>query len=288
MEQKISNFDTISEKEDSLINEEICRLLEFGFNHHEMRREVLQSVLRIIPANAPSTIFGVCRSYNPSNPVNHSERYFEYHHLNLPTEQNFAATVRNDIETHINAVSSIIEADIYRLFSQTGVTNLRGLYQKTKILNRKCLRRIAPSAINSIAVEDIFFGWMRSNLNEFWVVAPRRFADRPKFNTHDYELLKVFLRRLYDFRKGWNKENKSRQYLDVLTNREQEAIYHFVGGLKDKETAAQMNISKRTLDTHWQNIFNKIGVSDKILVLDRLGMITNKIPLETEKIAKVI
>lgn len=278
-----ADFQMISPEEDRLINEEICYLLQFGLNHHELRKELLRSVLKLISANAPSTILSVRRSYNISDTNNHKEKTLSYNHLNLPSDPILAKTFKDAIEQHFNTVSSIIEADIYRIFTPIGVTNLRNLYEMTKILKRECLNRIAPTSITAFEVKDIFFGWMRTNLNEFWVVALRCYPDRPKFDNHDYALLETFLRRFYDFRNGWNKEDKSLKYLDVLTNREQEAIYHFVGGLKDKETAAQMSISKRTLDSHWQNIFNKIGVSDKILVLDKLGMITNKISPGNEK-----
>jgi len=282
----INNLQNISENEDRLINEEICRLLPFGLNHGELRKEILHSVLKLLPANAPSTIFCVRRSYNISVNTSSSEKDFEFYHLELPIDADFAETVRRDIENHIIAVNSIIESRFYRDFPPTGVTNLRGLYDLTRLLNRQSLRQIRLSLLTSIEIKDIVFGWIRFNLNEVWVVALRRFPSQTKFDNHDYSLLKIFMNRLYDFRNAWNKEDKSRKYLELLTSREQEAIYHFVGGLKDKETAAQMNISKRTLDTHWQNIFNKVGVSDKILVLDKLGMITNKIPIETDKINK--
>lgn len=283
-----AEFQGISPEKDRLINEEICRLLEFSSGHQKLRVELLRSALKLIPANAPSTILSVRRSYNLSNTANHKEKTLDYNHLNLPTDPTLAKAFKDDIEQHFNMVDSIIEADIYRLFSQIGVTSLRNLYEMTKILKRECLVKILPTTISTFEVKDIFFGWIRINLNEFWVVALRCHSDRPKFDNHHYALLETFLNRFYDFRNAWNKKDKSKDYLDILTIREQEAIYHFVGGLKDKETAAQMNISKRTLDSHWQNIFNKIGVSDKILVLDKLGMITNKIPLETEKIVRTI
>lgn len=66
MERNDLKAEILTEKEDRLINEEICRLLQFGFNHSEMRKEILQSALVLIPANAPSTIFSVRRSYNIS------------------------------------------------------------------------------------------------------------------------------------------------------------------------------------------------------------------------------
>lgn len=202
--------------------------------------------------------------------------------MKLPANQNLAEDIKEDIESHIVSVNSLIEDDYHRKFAPTGVVNLHGLYYLTRLLDRRTLRQLARSSLTTIKVNDIVFGWIRYNLNEVWLIGLRRFADLPKFDNHEHALLKTFASRLYDFRNAWNKEDGSRQYLDVLTSREQEAIYHFVGGFKDKDTAAQMNISKRTLDAHWQNIFNKIGVSDKILVLDKLGMITNKIPLENE------
>lgn len=277
----------LTEKEDRSINEEICRLLQFGFNHGEMRKQILQSALKLIPANAPSTILSVRRSYNVSKGINRSEKDFEFHHLKLPANRNLAGAVREDIESHIISINSLIEDDYHRNFAATGVVNLQGLYHLTHLLDRRTLRRIARSSLTTIKVNDIVFGWIKYNLNEVWLIGLRRFADSPKFGNREHFLLKTFVSRLYDFKNAWNKEDASRQYLDVLTSREQEAIYHFVGGLKDKDTAAQMNISKRTLDAHWQNIFNKIGVSDKILVLDKLGMITNKIPLENERAVKI-
>lgn len=279
-----NGFQYISEKEDRLINEEICRLLPLSFNHSEFRKAILHSpALKMISANAPSTIFSVRRSYNVAKNNQPSEKDFEFHHFKLPADPRFAEAVRKDLENHIISVNSLIEADFHRKFPATGVTNLRGLYDLTQLLNHKSLRQIALSLLKTIEIKDVIFGWMRCNLNEVWIIALRRFADQPKFNNRDYALLKVFTSRLYDFRGAWNQQDVGQKYVDVLTSREQEAIYHFVGGLKDKETAAQMKISKRTLDTHWQNIFNKMGVGDKILVLDKLGMITNKIPLENEK-----
>lgn len=278
----------ISEKEDRLISEEICRLLQFSFNHRKLREEILHSALEIIPANAPSTIFAARRSYNTSKNTNYSERHFDFYHQKLSVDADFAEIVKKDIENHIVSINALIEADFHRMFFPTGVSDLRGLYDLTRLLNRQSLRQIARASLQTIKVNDIVFGWMRLSLNEVWIIALRRYSDMPKFNSHTYELLKTFVNRLYDFRNAWNKQDITRKYLDVLTNREQEAIYHFIGGFKDKETATQMNISKRTLDSHWQNIFNKIGVSDKILVLDKLGMITNKIPLESEKSVKTI
>jgi hypothetical protein len=268
-----------------LINEKICYLIEFGINHKKLRFELLKSIMELIPSDAPSTIFSLNRSFYANGNLSQTEKTFDFSHQNLPHKKEVANIIQKDIENHITSISSVIEAEIYRKFDypHTGVTNLKGLYQLTHLLNRKCLRQIALNSMKTIDVKDVLFGWIRVNLNEVWIIALRRFQTKPTYTQEDYVLLKTFVSRFYDFRKAWNKEDSGNTYLELLTHREQEAIYHFVCGLRDKETAFQMNISKRTLDTHWQNIFNKLGVCDKIMVLDKLGMIKKHIKPQNEK-----
>ncbi len=281
----IEKIQKTSEKEEHLINEKICHLLEFGVNHDKLRSELLKSVLELIPSDAPSTIFSLNRSFYALGSLKQTEKTFDFFHSNLPQNQQIADNIQKDIEHHITAISSFIEAEIYKKFDypHTGVTNLRGLYELMQLLNRKCLRQIALNSVKTVDVKDVLFGWIRVNLNEVWIIALRRFNPNQKYNQHDYSVLKTFVSRFYDFRKAWNKNDCGNKFLELLTHREQEAIYHFVCGLRDKETAFQMNISKRTLDTHWQHIFNKFGVCDKIMVLDKLGMIKKHITLENEK-----
>ena len=57
---------------------------------------------------------------------------------------------------------------------------------------------------------------------------------------------------------GSNKENKK----SLLTNREVEIVDMCSRGLLAKEIAANMQISKRTVETHKRNIFKKLGVSN--------------------------
>ena len=265
----------ISEKDDRIINEQICSLIKFNLDHKKLRTNLLNSLLTLIDANAPSTIFRLNRQifFTDKKPV--TEKTFDFGHANLPTDIANAKNIKTDLENHIVSVTSTIESKIYRRFDypNTGVADLRGLYDLVDLLNRKCLRQISKSMVTQVRIKDIMFGWIRCNINEVWIIGLRRFNSENRFSKYEYKVLETFINRFYDFRSSWYGDLSSQKNLNLLTSREQETVYHFICGLKDKETALQMEISKRTLDSHWQNIFNKLGVSDKVSVLDGLGMI---------------
>jgi len=48
--------------------------------------------------------------------------------------------------------------------------------------------------------------------------------------------------------------------LERLTTREREVLRQILAGSRDKEIAAQLFISKRTVDKHRQNLMAKLGV----------------------------
>lgn len=48
-----------------------------------------------------------------------------------------------------------------------------------------------------------------------------------------------------------------------LTPVQQNVLRMIVGGMTDKEIAFALDISENTVKTHVQNIFSKIGVSDR-------------------------
>jgi two-component system NarL family response regulator len=50
----------------------------------------------------------------------------------------------------------------------------------------------------------------------------------------------------------------------VLTTREQEIVRHVGRGLRNTEIAALLFISERTVKTHLNNIFSKLGVHDRV------------------------
>lgn len=60
-----------------------------------------------------------------------------------------------------------------------------------------------------------------------------------------------------------------------LTNREIEIIKLMIKGTKYKEIAKTLFISDRTVTTHIQNIFDKIGVSNKVEMINKLN---NSVP----------
>jgi len=60
------------------------------------------------------------------------------------------------------------------------------------------------------------------------------------------------------------KQNREIKAQIRLSNREIEVVQLGVKGLINKEIADRLNLSDRTVQTHWRNIFAKIGVSSRI------------------------
>ncbi len=56
-------------------------------------------------------------------------------------------------------------------------------------------------------------------------------------------------------------EEQKKNTWHKLTNRELELLKYFINGLNSEETAQRLNISKRTVDVHKNNMFKKLGVN---------------------------
>lgn len=50
---------------------------------------------------------------------------------------------------------------------------------------------------------------------------------------------------------------------EVLSQRELEVLKLSIEGLSNKEIAKELSVGIRTIQTHWRNIFNKLGVSSR-------------------------
>jgi DNA-binding CsgD family transcriptional regulator len=56
-----------------------------------------------------------------------------------------------------------------------------------------------------------------------------------------------------------------------LSNREREVIHQLLAGKSNKEIAASLNISIRTVEFHLGNIYDKLGVSTRVELILKLG-----------------
>jgi len=68
--------------------------------------------------------------------------------------------------------------------------------------------------------------------------------------------------------------------LSELTQREKEIVHLIVEGASNKEVASSLNISERTVKGHLSNVFQKLGVSDrlKLMLYVREGRLTGLSP----------
>lgn len=65
------------------------------------------------------------------------------------------------------------------------------------------------------------------------------------------------------FEKQWREYGRDpNAFFKILSTREQQVMLHVVGGNTDKEIAKELNISRRTAETHRHNITKKLGLSD--------------------------
>lgn len=68
-----------------------------------------------------------------------------------------------------------------------------------------------------------------------------------------------------------NEQLKGEMRLQKLSNREREILRCIVKGATSKEIAAELDISKLTVDTHRKNIQHKLGVNNTVELI-KIGM----------------
>lgn len=66
---------------------------------------------------------------------------------------------------------------------------------------------------------------------------------------------------------------------DSLTTRESECVHLAGQGLEDKEIAARLGISPRTVGNHLHRAYTKLGVSDRKLAARRLSSVYSEAPI---------
>jgi DNA-binding NarL/FixJ family response regulator len=67
----------------------------------------------------------------------------------------------------------------------------------------------------------------------------------------------------------YGQEGKSGGHLDPLTNREREVLQLLARGLRNKEIAARLYVSERTINFHLTNIYQKLQVSGRTEALSK-------------------
>jgi DNA-binding NarL/FixJ family response regulator len=67
----------------------------------------------------------------------------------------------------------------------------------------------------------------------------------------------------------YGQEGKSGGHLDSLTNREREVLHLLARGLRNKEIAARLYVSERTINFHLTNIYQKLQVSGRTEALSK-------------------
>jgi len=59
------------------------------------------------------------------------------------------------------------------------------------------------------------------------------------------------------------KKRSEQEKEGLLTERELEVLRRGAEGLVNKQIAAKLFLGERTVQTHWRNIFNKLGISSR-------------------------
>jgi len=103
-----------------------------------------------------------------------------------------------------------------------------------------CLLKTAPATELVMAVRTTHAG-------ELW--APRQLLSR---------VVENFRQRIDELQRPLSRMR------EVLTDREQEVVAWAVQGMTNKEIAAQLGVSAKTVKTHLQNVFRKLKVSRRV------------------------
>jgi two-component system NarL family response regulator len=72
------------------------------------------------------------------------------------------------------------------------------------------------------------------------------------------------LRRYAEVQRPSSEKGSGPDKLSALTPREKEIVRLIVGGASNKQAASALNISERTVKGHLSNVFQKLGVSDRL------------------------
>lgn len=84
-------------------------------------------------------------------------------------------------------------------------------------------------------------------------------ATQPTFADRDRAMLALLLAHLSWIRERWER----RHHPDVLTTRESQVLALTAAGLTNTEIAAKLVLSRSTVRTHLENIFEKLGVHSR-------------------------
>lgn len=79
-------------------------------------------------------------------------------------------------------------------------------------------------------------------------------------------LIKYIVNRFFNFSKPPLKESLD----ELVTNREKEIIFLLVEGLSNKDIGVKLCISEPTVKSHIQNIYKKLGVNNRVQLLNSL------------------
>jgi len=116
-----------------------------------------------------------------------------------------------------------------------------GLYHSAAIPLRGCKNQIAAMVISSTKDADCDF---------------------------NKDILTILSNQFYRHFKRINTKDENKQLLNILiTETEREIIRLAAMGKSDTEIAILMEISKHTVNMHFRNIFTKMGINNRILVI---------------------
>ncbi len=136
-----------------------------------------------------------------------------------------------------------------------------GLQVLAELKKKKCTSKILMLTIHNEA--------------EYLVKAVDGGCDGYVLKDSNYEVLKNAVYAVYNnenyiqtdlistLNEGLSSNNADIDKLNLLTNREEEVLKLIAEGLFNKEIAAKLEISERTVKNHVSNIFKKIDVSDR-------------------------
>jgi len=180
----------------------------------------------------------------------------KYHFLSLTPE-----LVSYDIIANIDESVILLDKDLRVIFANNKTEELSGM-KNFNLMNRdfSVIIREHEQVKNRISV------MMNSREREF--TCSVHFGNEDGTRPMDMKFISVH--DAYDDLTGYmmiSRENRDKTLFRTrykITEREMEIIGLVLSGLTSREISGRLNVTKRTVDTHVNNIYNKLGVNNRM------------------------
>lgn len=233
-------------------------LIDLRCTPKAFRLRMLKGLAALIDANSTSSIIRATGFFSERG------KYVDHDHVNSPQ---VTIKIISGWMKVFRRFPNLVENALYKASQgrPVGIETIGDLlvkgYLNAEVWERSYLYKLK----NWAGIGDMVYLWIRCVRDDLWVVCLRRKSDAPAFSPYECELLTEFGYVFNGLRPRWYLKG-----LEELTLREQEVVRELDRRKPRRLIAESLNISPKTLDRHFENICNKLTVSNYWEIIPKL------------------